>query len=422
MALGPQASTRAPIESGQFDSHFEGEQPPSASRSVGLRRPRSARGWRGPIAACLALVLSGCASQNTPLAGTFDSVSFVRDQYQQRLGADRAVGLEVPFQIDDAVREAIEGRVTVGAAEPVRANQVLEFVFSYLDLQYSLTPTRDAVETFHAGEGNCLSFVNLFVGVAREKRLNPFYVEVRDYNRWSFREGMVVSHGHIVAGMRVDGNLATYDFLPYRAKSYRDFKAIDDVRAAAHYFNNLAAESLLAGNVDQAYELAGIAVDLEPGFDKAVNNLAVSLLRLGRPQEAADLLAESLEFHPESVHLLTNQVRAQQQLGNHDEAGALLGRIESLELANPFFYVYRGELALASGDTETALSYMRRALKQDTELPEVHIGLVKIFLAVGDKDRALHHLERALKLDATHDEARRYAGLLLGPAAQSESR
>lgn len=386
------------------------------------RSGRPPTGRRVVAAVCLAWGLSGCASQNAPLSGAFDSIGFVRDQYRQRLGATRSQGLEVPFQIDDSVREAIEGRVNLGAGEPVRANQVLEFVFSYLDLQYSLTPTRDAVETFRAGEGNCLSFVNLFVGVAREKRLNPFYVEVRDYNRWSFREGMVVSHGHIVAGMRVDGNLATYDFLPYRAKSYRDFEAIDDLRAAAHYFNNLAAESLLAGNVEKAYELAGIAVDLEPGFDKAVNNLAVSLLRLDRAQEAADMLAEAIEFHPDSVHLLTNQVRAQQQLGNHDEAGALLGRIEGLELANPFFYVYRGELALASGDTETALSYMRKALKQDTELPEVHIGLVKIFLAVGDKDRALHHLERALKLDATHDEARRYAGLLLGPAGQSDSR
>jgi tetratricopeptide (TPR) repeat protein len=356
------------------------------------------------------------------LAGIFDSVGYVRDQYQQRLGGERAQGLEVPFQIDDAVRAAIEGRINVGAAEPVRANQVLEFVFSYLKLQYSLTPTRDAKETFAAAEGNCLSFVNLFVGIAREKRLNPFYVEVRDYNRWSFREGMVVSHGHIVAGMRVDGNLTTYDFLPYRAKSYRDFEAIDDLRAAAHYFNNLAAESLLAGNVERANELAEIAVGLEPDFDKAVNNLAVSLLRLGRAQEAADMLAKSLETHPESVHLLTNLVRAQQQLGNLEEAAAMLGRIEGLDLANPFFYVYRGELALASGDTEKALSYMRKALKQDTELPEVHIGLVKIFLAVGDKERALHHLERALKLDATHNEARRYAGLLLGPAAQDESR
>ena len=372
---------------------------------------------RGLVVAALLSISVGCATIETSRSPTFDSVAYVRDFYRQQLGADRADGLEVPFEITDEVRAEVEGRINIGASERQRANQVVDFVFSYLDLSYSLTPTRNAVETFRAKEGNCLSFVNLFVGVAREKRLNPFYVEVQDYHRWSFREGMVVSHGHIVAGMRIDGQLSTFDFLPYRAKSYRDFEPIDDLRASAHYFNNLAAEALLAGDDQKAHDLASIAVEIQPGFDKAVNNLAVSLLRQNRPAEAAELLDTALEHHPESVHLLTNMVRTQQQLGDETRATALLQRIEELELANPFFYVYRGELALASGDTKTALSYMRKALSQDTELPEVHIGLVKTFLALGERDRALHHLERALKLDATHEEARRYAAMLHGPQA-----
>jgi len=367
----------------------------------------------------IVLGFAGCASR-APMAGPFDSVAFLRQEYRQRLGAAKAASLPVPFEINAQVRAAIEGRINPAASEPVRADQVVDFVFSYLGLRYNLTPTRDAVETFAAHEGNCLSFVNLFVGIAREKRLNPFYVEVKDFHRWSFDHGMVVSHGHIVAGMRVDGKLSTFDFLPYKPKSYRDFEPIDDRRAAAHYFNNLAAEALLAGDVQRGHDLAETAVELEPGFDKAVNNLAVSLLRMGHPHKAAELLGEALERFPESVHLITNLARAEQQLGNTEAANALLQRIEDLDLANPFFYLYRGEMALAQGDTATALAYMRKALRQDTELPEVHLGLLKTFLAIGDKERALHHLERALTLDATNEEARRYAGLLLGPQAASE--
>ena len=56
---------------------------------------------------------------------------------------------------------------------------------------------------------------------------------------------MVVSQGHIVAGMYLDGVLRTFDFLPYRQKAYKDFKPIDDLTAAAHYYNNLGAEALL---------------------------------------------------------------------------------------------------------------------------------------------------------------------------------
>ena len=55
---------------------------------------------------------------------------------------------------------------------------------------------------------------------------------------------------------------------------------------------------------------------------------------------------------------------------------------------------------------------MRQALRRESELPEVHVGLAKVFLAAGDLESARHHIDRALKLDATHTEARRFAALL----------
>ena len=117
-------------------------------------------------------------------------------------------------------------------AEPCRSGvrrpapaRFSDFVFESLDLQYELSPTRDAIGTFQARSGNCLSFVNLFVGMSREVQLNPFYVEVTDFQRWNYREGVVVSQGHIVAGMSVDGELSTFDFLPYQAQGLPGFQA-----------------------------------------------------------------------------------------------------------------------------------------------------------------------------------------------------
>lgn len=365
-----------------------------------------------PLAASALTLLSACATAPGPR--TFDSVRYLRGQYAERLGAERAATLPVPFELDDTIRKASEGRISPAASERRRTEQTLDFVFGYLDLQYALDPTRTARQTFADREGNCLSFVNLFVGLAREYRLNPFYVEVKDYQRWNYSEGTVVSHGHIVAGLRVDGKLETYDFLPYRPKSYRDFNPIDDLKAAAHYFNNLGAEALLRGDLEQARELTEIALKLAPGFDKAANNLGVALLRLGREEEALAVLEQALEADPTNVPLLNNVARAYQQLGRHDEAEAILVRLESVNQANPFFYIYRGELALAHNDPARALEYMRKAYRQDSELPEVHVGLVKVYLALGEREKALHHLERALQLDATHEEARKYAALLLG--------
>ena len=104
--------------------------------------------------------------------------------------------------------------------------------------------------------------------------------------------------------------------------------------------------------------------------------------------------------------------RAHQQLGRGKEADEMLAQVEGENTTNPFFFVYQGEIALGRGETDKALDYMVRALRLDSELPEVHLGLVKVYLALGDLEKARHYLGRALKLDATNQDALQYARLL----------
>ncbi|MXW01308.1 MAG: tetratricopeptide repeat protein [Holophagales bacterium] len=342
----------------------------------------------------------------------FDGSQALAPEFERRLGSGWQERVVVPFSVTPELRAAIDDRISPAGSETRRRDEVLDFIFGWLDLQYELTPTRTAAETFGTARGNCLSFVNLFVAAGRERRLNPFFVEVEDYQRWNYHNGVVVSRGHIVAGMYVDGNMATYDFLPYRPKSYRSFQPISDLAAAGHYYNNLGAEALMVDDLETAERWLDIAVQLAPDFDKAINNHGLVLLRTGRVDEAIEVYEEGLELHPESVPLLTNLVRAYQIEGRHDRAGVLLDALEAMNRASPFFYVYRGDAALAAGDTATALDYMRRALAADSELPEVHVGLVRVYLATGQMSEAKHHVERALRLDATHEEARKYAAMI----------
>lgn len=353
-----------------------------------------------------ALLAAGC-SQYKP----FDTVTYLRQQYAKEVGAQAAARIEVPFELDDQIRASL-GKLPRLTSELRRINQVNDFIFEGLDLQYSLTPTRDAVATYRTREGNCLSFVNLFVGVARQLGLNPSYVEVTDLQKWNHRDGMVVSQGHIVAGMYLDGVLRTFDFLPYRRKAYRDFQPIDDLTAAAHFYNNLGAEALLGGDLDRARELLTTATRIAPRFDKAINNLGVAQARGGHPEEALETYQRGLAIVPDDATLLVNMARSLQQLGRQQEASQLLTKIEGINTTNPFFFIYQGEMALGRGDTEKALDYMVRALRLDSELPEVHLGFVKVYLALGDTEKARHHLGRALKLDATNQDALHYARML----------
>jgi tetratricopeptide (TPR) repeat protein len=358
------------------------------------------------VPSLLLLSAAGCSQYKV-----FDSVGYLRQQYAKEVGSQAAAQVEVPFELDDSIRGQL-GKLPRIPSELRRINQVNDFIFDGLELQYSLAPTRNAITTYRTREGNCLSFVNLFVGVARERGLNPYYVEVTDLQKWNHRDGMVVSQGHIVAGMYLDGILRTFDFLPYRRKAYRDFNPIDDLTAAAHYYNNLGAEAILAGDLERAREMLTTATRIAPRFFKAVNNLGVVEARAGEPEKALLTYERGLAISPEDATILTNMARAMQQLGRQQEAGQLLTKIEGINTTNPFFFVYQGEVALGRGQTDKALDYMVRALRLDSELPEVHLGLVKVYLAAGDMEKARHHLGRALKLDATNQDALQYARML----------
>jgi tetratricopeptide (TPR) repeat protein len=361
-----------------------------------------------PLLPLLPLVAAlGCSTYQP-----FDSAAHLRGKYAERLGPEGAAAVIVPFELDAERLAAIDERIRPALDDRRRVDQVLDYVFNRLGLRYSLQPTRTAVETFLAREGNCLSFVNLFVGVARHLRLTPFYVEVTDYQRWNHREGLLVSQGHIVAGMMLKGKMQTFDFLPYRAKAYKDFKPIDDLTAAAHYYNNLGAEALLDGDLQRARELLATATRIAPRFERAFNNLGVCLARLRDFDGALAAYRAGLAIDPENVALLTNLAGAYQRLGRSAEANEILAQIDTEQNTNPFFFVYRGEVALSQGDTEKAKEYLVEALRRDTELPEVHLGLVKLYMELGDLKRARHHLGRALQLDATNAEARKYAVLL----------
>jgi Flp pilus assembly protein TadD len=360
-------------------------------------------------AQAVVLVAAGlCAACSTYVP--FDSVGNLRSQYGQKIGAAAATQVVVPFELDDATRAALPKHRQ--ATELRRLNQVMELIFEKLDLRYELSPTRTAIETFQAHRGNCLSFVNLFVGLSRANDLNPFYVEVTDYQKWSHRAGMVVSQGHIVAGMYLDGELKTYDFLPFRPKAYRAFHPIDDLQAAAHYYNNLGAEALLQAEMPRARQLIETAVRIAPAFPKALNNLGVVLARAGDVAGAEKSYRQALAAEPDNAIVMTNMARLMQQSGRKAEADTMLAQVEAANTSNPYFFVYEGEMALGQGDQQKALDYMAKALRLDSESAEVHLGLVEVYLALGETEKARHHLARALAIDATNPDALRYAALL----------
>src|SRR5262245_4232255 len=93
--------------------------PPTPVPLAILESPMRAARLASPLLLPLAL-LAACSSYQP-----FDSVGYLRSQYAERVGRERAAGIAVPFEIDAPVRAAVDKTFRPALDESRRIDQVL---------------------------------------------------------------------------------------------------------------------------------------------------------------------------------------------------------------------------------------------------------------------------------------------------------
>ena len=119
-------------------------------------------------------------------------------------------------------------------------------------LEYDET-TRTAAATFQARRGNCLSFSNMFVALARQLGLKASFQEVDTPPDWAFRNDAFVLNRHVnvLVDLGSDGEHVV-DFNMDDFRTTYDRRKISDARALAHYYNNVAVERMQAADTAAA--------------------------------------------------------------------------------------------------------------------------------------------------------------------------
>jgi tetratricopeptide (TPR) repeat protein len=345
----------------------------------------------------------------------------LQELYTKRLGPDH--GLVVPFAINEEVRSFFTKRVR-GSDPTLRVQSILYAIFnlkSGLGLTYNNDHTLTANQTFEARQGNCLSFVNLFVGVARAFDIGTTFVEVEDYDTYRRDGAFVVNGTHIVGGYTHGGKLYTVDFLPSRPKRYRRFHSISDLHAVAHFYNNQAVELMLAQQLEEARGQLEQVARLTPDFAKAWNNLGVCFNRLGRRAEAEAAFRHALEVNPEFVLPHENLAAAYIRAGETGSARAEIEIAKRLRSRNPFFLLMQADRALSERRYQEAEELYRKAKSRDRSLADPYVGLGKIALVSGQAKEAEKLLLKALQLEADNPEAIELLQTLRQPTAGADS-
>lgn len=372
---------------------------------------------RGGVVWCVAALIGGCAGvapAPVPLQ-LLDDAAFRAPA--EPIRADKV------FALNDDMRRFVDDEISRYARAQGTQRALIDALTrpGRLRIEYDATLTRNAAEAFDARAGNCLSLVLMTAAFAKALNLRVDYNSAYQDETWSRRGSLLVVSGHVNVsfGRRpIDVGVArgeppvTIDFLPSDQIRGLRTRPIDESTVVAMYFNNRAAESLLAERLDDAYAYASTAVRTEPRFLPAYNTLGLIYRRHGDEALAAHTFAHVLTQDANQRQAMANLADALDALDRHDEASRWRQRLARLEPFAPFHFLDMGRAAAARGDWAEARRQFERELARDEYSAEVHHWLALANWRLGDIATARKHLGLAVDNSTTGDDRALYAAKL----------
>ena len=359
------------------------------------------------LVAVLLGITGGCASvASQPPPDLPEDLLSGAALFDSPVGADEAPVipiLEPDEQMRDFVGDISEGRLAV-----VRFNRLLSRLdeSGFFSNKYDASVTLTAAKTFETKVGNCISYTNLFVSLARLANLEVRYQIVPAMHpTWDASEGTLIKNNHInvvVIGARFQRNRSsglTIDFNEVQSDDYARGRLVSDEYAASLFYANLAMDAMLAGEARQAFALLRHAIALEPRNSDLWINLGAIYNRYGEYELAIRSLKIAQELDPHEKIVLSSLERSYRGLGDIDRADKLAAQVRRHRLQNPYYQFALAQRALKAGDLAESRIAIDRAVRMRKREPRFLYLKSRVYRDLGETDIA----------DASLERARRYA-------------
>ncbi len=347
------------------------------------------------LAVAVVLVLAlGCA---TPAASRHS----LAESWIEEARATDGLVLESPLTVSPQVRSLVREKVGYAGTEKSRLLKLVRFLSEVdgLGFQYQTQSSLTAEKAFVARRGDCMSYANLLVALARTLDVPVRFVRITQLpvtweagGRFFESSHMAVALGRNASwdqAVVVDfGNVHTS---PWRFALYDD---VSDDEAFVLFQNNVAVQRMLAGDVGTAERILRILHHHAPRTPEVPNNLSLVLLQTGREREAMDLLEVSVEQFPRFRPLFANAVHAARRLGDEELARTLEVRGRELLEDEPAWNFNEGMRSYHARAYSTAALRFEKALSADPDNVRLLAWSARAHLAAGNLRRGLEQVER----------------------------
>lgn len=269
--------------------------------------------------------------------------------------------------------------------------------------------TRTAHSTFEDRRGNCISFTNLFVAMARNVDLDADFQEVEIPPDWSMSGETYLLSKHVNAVVHLKGrhprviDFNTDDFdLDY------EMHEIDDGRARAHYYNNMGVERMLADDTVAAYAYLRHSLAQDATFSSAWVNMGILHRREGYPDYAEVAYLKALEYNDSDLLAMSNLAALYQQEGREAEAGYYLEEVQTHRMRNPYYRFQLANTEFHEGDYDAAIRNLKAAIRQREEDDRFYHLLSLSYLMKGDREQAQRWMRKAEEAALQDAERQKY--------------
>lgn len=283
-----------------------------------------------------------------------------------------------------------------------------------LALEFELGRTRTAAQTFNDRRGNCLSFTNLFVALAREAGLAVGYQLIDVPPSWERNGRWVVVDNHINAilhNMRIDGSHRwnyVVDFNMADFKGHYPREEIEDSRALALFYNNRGAELMQQGQTTSAQGYFAKAHELNPRLTALWINLGSLYRKQGHSDYAQSAYLQALHINPHAPAALSNLASLYRSTGQVGWAKRVEQRLTQLKEQDPYYYYQRSLAAYQAQHWAESGRLLARAMRLKKDEHQFAFLRAQLDLRRGHPDKARIQLERAQALAVTPQNRARY--------------
>jgi tetratricopeptide (TPR) repeat protein len=368
-----------------------------------------------------ASALTGCAQLSGALPAATPTASTAAPLFNDSLFAPPAqpVSTAGVLALSPEMRRFLDDEIRPQARRIGGLDALSEALLSRnkLLLDYEADRTRSASEAFAARAGNCLSLVLMTAAFAQALELPVRFQNVLSEEAWDRVGDLFFYIGHV--NLRLGARLGqqahgssmhwtTIDFEPGADLARQHVQVIGEERVLAMYANNLAAEALAVGRLDDAYAWVREAVKRDASFLNAYNTLGVIYSRRGALPLAERAFRFALAADRANVHVMGNLATLLQRTGREAEAAPLLAEVKRLQPLPPFALFEQGRQAAARGDWQAARRFFEREIARAPAHHEFHFWLGRALAELGDSKGAAQQMQLAAEHSKTREQGALY--------------